>query len=233
MELVGRGQNNTSFAVRPFQEGDFAQMEEIEREVFPTMVPHTSFRREFRNRIAHYFVIYEQSRNINECTRISNRRPSSISIFRSRIINNSLGKVREFFSKTFSELHHTEQVIVGFIGVWYIVQESHIVSIAVRPEYRRQGFGELLLIGAIEHAMKFNINSMTLEVRVSNCIARNLYAKYNFCGRGLRKRYYTDDREDALIMTNDNLCQIEYRSRFYKLLNIHQRTRDGVERSLT
>lgn len=128
------------------------------------------------------------------------------------MINNLLGRVRGLFLRKFSELSDTEELIVGFIGFWYLVEESHIVSIVVRPEYRRRGFGELLLVGAIEHAMKSNINSMTLEVRVSNSIARNLYSKYNFHEKGVRKRYYTDDREDALIMTNGDLCQTKYRS---------------------
>ncbi len=212
MEVAESNQNKNSFAVRPFQEADFPQMEEIEREVFPTMAPRTSFRREFRNRLAHYLVIHKQGCNLDGGTNISCPPANSLSMFQSRVINNLLGRVRGLFLRKFSELSDTEELIVGFIGFWYLVEESHIVSIAVRPEYRRRGFGELLLDGAIEHAMKSNINSMTLEVRVSNSIARNLYSKYNFHEKGVRKRYYTDDREDALIMTNGDLCQTKYRS---------------------
>lgn len=212
MEVVESNQNKNSFAVRPFQEADFPQMEEIEREVFPTMAPHTSFRREFRNRLAHYLVIHKQGSNLDGRTNSSHRRANSLSIFQSRVINNLLDIVRGLFLTNSPALSDTEELIVGFIGFWYMVEESHIVSIAVRPGYRKRGFGELLLDGAIEHAMKSNINSMTLEVRVSNSIARNLYSKYNFHEKGVRKRYYTDDREDALIMTNEDLCQTKYRS---------------------
>ena len=222
MEVVQSNQSKSSFAIRSFQESDFSQMEEIEREVFPTMAPHTSFRREFRNRLAHYLVIHKQSSNFDKGTNISYRRANSLAIFTSPVINKLLGIVGKLFARNFPSPSDTEELIVGFIGFWYMVEESHIVSIVVRPRYRRRGFGELLLDGAIEHAMKSNINSMTLEVRVSNSIARNLYSKYNFHEKGVRKRYYTDDREDALIMSNEDLCQTKYRSRFYKMDTNHQ-----------
>jgi ribosomal-protein-alanine N-acetyltransferase len=88
--------------------------------------------------------------------------------------------------------------------------EAHIVSIAVREAYKRKGLGELLLIGSVEMAMRRDCQVVTLEARVSNEPAIALYRKYGFNEVGLRRRYYSDNGEDALIMTTDKLSSDEY-----------------------
>lgn len=90
--------------------------------------------------------------------------------------------------------------IAGYGGMWIIMDEAHITNIAVRPEYRGRKLGERLLRELIRTARFFGAVKMTLEVRVSNRIAQNLYEKLGFHGTGLRKRYYSDNNEDALIM---------------------------------
>jgi [ribosomal protein S18]-alanine N-acetyltransferase len=101
--------------------------------------------------------------------------------------------------------------ILGFIGLWFMAGEAHIINLAVRPGYRHKGVGELLLTRGIEAAQELDASMVTLEVRVSNLAAQRLYSKYGFTQRGVRKAYYTDDREDAAIMTVDNprdtVCQ--------------------------
>ena len=87
--------------------------------------------------------------------------------------------------------------MAGFVGLWYVVDEAHIVSIGVRSEYRGLGLGEMLLIAAIEQTRQMKSRVMTLEVRMSNYVAQNLYKKYGFTKRGVRRGYYTDNREDA------------------------------------
>lgn len=90
--------------------------------------------------------------------------------------------------------------IVGYCGLWVIVDEAHITNIAVLPEYRGKKFGEELLKKTIELAKEQGALSMTLEVRVSNKVAQNLYEKFGFQIGGVRKNYYTDNGEDAYVM---------------------------------
>lgn len=90
--------------------------------------------------------------------------------------------------------------IIGYCGMWLILDESHITNIAILPEYRGRKLGEALLNEVIEKAKKLGAHSMTLEVRVSNEAAQKLYRKFGFLNGGIRKRYYTDNYEDALVM---------------------------------
>ncbi len=90
--------------------------------------------------------------------------------------------------------------IIGYSGMWIIADEAHITNIAVLPAYRGQKLGEALLKKTIEVAKSYEAAVMTLEVRVSNEIAQNLYEKFGFQIGGLRKRYYTDNNEDAYVM---------------------------------
>lgn len=93
------------------------------------------------------------------------------------------------------------RLVVGYAGFWYIVDEAHISTIAVHPDWRGQGAGEQLLIGLLERALDLNAVKATLEVRVTNTRAQSLYRKYWFEEVGRRRRYYRDNGEDALLMT--------------------------------
>lgn len=95
--------------------------------------------------------------------------------------------------------------IVGYAGLWLMTDEAHVTTIAVHPDYRGRGVGELLLLGLIDHAMKLGAKWVTLEVRVTNDVAIALYHKYTFKEMGVRKGYYSDNREDALVMWTDPL----------------------------
>lgn len=90
--------------------------------------------------------------------------------------------------------------IVGYAGLWLIVDEGHITSIAVDTEYRNKGIGSLLLEGLIDLCRKLNSKAMTLEVRKSNESAKSLYKKYGFKEYGIRPGYYVDNKEDAIVM---------------------------------
>jgi ribosomal-protein-alanine N-acetyltransferase len=91
--------------------------------------------------------------------------------------------------------------IVGYGGFWFIIDEAHISTIAVHPDWRGQGVGENLFVAMLEQALDLGAQSVTLEVRVSNAAAQALYHKYEFEQTGRRKRYYRDNGEDALLMT--------------------------------
>lgn len=93
--------------------------------------------------------------------------------------------------------------IIGYIGMWIILDEGHITNIAVHHEWRGQGVGEFLMRSMEEHALKRGIVKMTLEVRVSNERAKSLYHKIGYLGHGIRPRYYLNNNEDALIMWKD------------------------------
>ncbi|QQE78605.1 ribosomal protein S18-alanine N-acetyltransferase [Alicyclobacillus sp. SO9] len=90
--------------------------------------------------------------------------------------------------------------IIGYAGVWLIVDEAHVTNIAVHPDMQGKRVGEGLLKQLFVLAVSRYIQRITLEVRVSNSVAQNLYRKYGFQGVGVRKGYYTDNGEDALIM---------------------------------
>jgi ribosomal-protein-alanine N-acetyltransferase len=96
-------------------------------------------------------------------------------------------------------------IVIGYAGMWVILDEGHITNIAVHPEYRGIGVGSLLLEALIEICKIEFIKSMTLEVRASNARAQNLYKKYGFLQNGIRKGYYRDNKENALIMWKYNI----------------------------
>ncbi|MCC7361475.1 MAG: ribosomal protein S18-alanine N-acetyltransferase [Anaerolineales bacterium] len=94
-----------------------------------------------------------------------------------------------------------ERPVVGYSGFWYILDEAHVSTIAVHPEWRGHGVGEHLFVHMLEQALDLGAVTATLEVRVTNERAQNLYAKYAFEVVGKRRRYYRDNGEDALLMT--------------------------------
>ena len=107
--------------------------------------------------------------------------------------------------------------IVGYGGLWLNVDEGHVTTIAVAPEYRGRGIGELLLNGLIDQALSLHTDMLTLEVRVSNIVAQQLYLKYGFRTSGTRPRYYTDNGEDALIMWTESVRTPAYQDRLRRL----------------
>ena len=106
---------------------------------------------------------------------------------------------------------------VAYAGVWLMVDEAHITTFAVLPEWRRQGIGERLLLAVLALAAELRAEVATLEVRLSNLPARRLYEKFGFRPVGLRPRYYSDNNEDALIMTSDPLDSPAMQDRLARL----------------
>ncbi|KXS42204.1 MAG: ribosomal-protein-alanine N-acetyltransferase [Candidatus Frackibacter sp. T328-2] len=90
--------------------------------------------------------------------------------------------------------------VIGYIGAWIILNESHITTLAISPDYRRQGVAKRLLSNLFGRLREEGVNKVTLEVRVSNQPARKLYTDYGFDEAGIRKNYYQDNQEDAVIM---------------------------------
>jgi ribosomal-protein-alanine N-acetyltransferase len=95
--------------------------------------------------------------------------------------------------------------LVGYAGMWLMVDEAHVTTFAIDPAWRRRRLGERLLIALLDLAIERRAGEATLEVRLSNLAARRLYEKFGFRPVGIRPRYYSDDNEDALIMTTERL----------------------------
>lgn len=93
-----------------------------------------------------------------------------------------------------------DKKVVGYAGMWHIVDEGHITNVAVMPEYQHYGIGNKLVEKLIEISIEKNIVGLTLEVRMGNLSAQKLYTKFGFKPQGIRKRYYSDTGEDAIIM---------------------------------
>ena len=110
-----------------------------------------------------------------------------------------------------------QEPILGYAGLWLIVDEGHICTLAVHPDRRGLRLGELLLVTLIERSCALNASVVTLEVRTSNLVAQRLYRKYGFDVVGLRKGYYSDNHEDALIMTTAPIYSAGYQNRFQEL----------------
>ena len=101
--------------------------------------------------------------------------------------------------------HPTGEQVVGYGGMWIVLDESHVTNIAVHPDFRGKKIGELILGGMMTRAVWRGARRMTLEVRKSNLVAQKLYVKLGFEPKGIRKDYYTDTKEDAIIMWKDRL----------------------------
>lgn len=211
------------YALRPMREGDLEQAAEIERDAFPTLFPPTSFRRELKNRLARYLVAWSRQ-DPPQLAEHAATSPAGIGRIIHRAANLWRGRPTAW--------QPGKPYIVGFLGTWYMPDEAHIVSVGVRTDYRGLGIGELLLIGAIEQAQRRRMRTVTLEVRVSNHIAQNLYKKYGFKTAGVRKAYYSDNREDALIMTASAIHSLSYREELRLLVESHQRRWGAADRTV-
>jgi len=107
--------------------------------------------------------------------------------------------------------------VAGYAGLWLMVDEAHITTFAVHPDLRRRRIGERMLQRLFEIASEMGADWMTLEVRVSNLAAQRLYEKYGFRRAGVRRRYYSDNNEDALIMWTERIRDRTVRERLATL----------------
>ena len=96
--------------------------------------------------------------------------------------------------------------LIGYGGFWHIMDEAHISNIALHPDHRRKGLGRKLLTRLLEQAVERGAAKATLEVRQSNEAAQRLYDSFGFKMTAVRKNYYSDEGEDALIMWNDDIA---------------------------
>ena len=214
----------TRYLVRTMTLDDIPQVMEVERDSFPTMWPPTAFKRELQqNSLARYIVVVEHRPDITTATIDG----PAVAAGSGGALERLFGEIRRFLSAdespTLAPLEQRPELVVGLIGLWLLPDEAHIVTFGVRRSHRRGGIGELLLISAIDLAQANTETVVTLECRVSNEPALALYEKYAFEKVGLRPRYYSDDHEDAYVLTTADVTTRKYRESFDELKSAHRR----------
>lgn len=110
-----------------------------------------------------------------------------------------------------------KNAVLGFAGIWLMLDEAHVVTVAVLPSERRRGFARRLVLALLDRAVEEGMTNATLECRVSNEAARSLYREFGFHEVGTRKRYYEDNGEDAVIMTTEAFDAPHHRSRIARI----------------
>jgi [ribosomal protein S18]-alanine N-acetyltransferase len=140
---------------------------------------------------------------VHEIERLSFRTPWPAYAFEQELKNNRLARY---------VVARAGEQVVGFAGIWLMVDEAHVTTFGVHPDWRRQGIGRQLLLNLVELSVTIGARRMTLEVRLSNGPAQSLYRTFGFEDAGRRHAYYTDDGEDALIMTTPDLSDPRMRS---------------------
>jgi [ribosomal protein S18]-alanine N-acetyltransferase len=209
--------SNKYYTTRPMQPEDLPQVAQIDREAFPTQWPPPSFSRELSNKLAHYLVVCTEQN-----TEQTEAKSSDVSPAQNQGL---LSGLRRLFGRENGPKPGTSKTsyVVGMVGLWLLFDEVHVITIAVRQSHQRQGIGEHLLISAIDLAIQLHAEVITLEVRPSNGGARALYQKYGFKEEGLRRRYYSDNNEDAIIMTTDKFSSKSFQDRFQRLKTEHNK----------
>jgi [ribosomal protein S18]-alanine N-acetyltransferase len=195
---------------------DVAEVSRVERRCFANPWPASAYRRELRNREQNYYVVLRA---------LADERPAATTNGQT----NGDGTTRLSDGlRVFPRLHllpfprrathppHGPH-IAGFAGMWIVFDEAHITTIGVDPPYRGRGFGELLLLALIDEAVRRGATWLTLEVRVSNAVAQDLYRKYGFVVQSTRRHYYSDNNEDAYVMWSRSLRDPAYLARIEEL----------------
>ena len=192
---------------------DVPRVTEIEHQAYPSTWPSSAYRKELQdNRWAHYIVVRdkqimeERMASSQETEKVRKGRPFPLSLLASR-----------------PPIAVEAASVVGFAGLWLMVDEAHVTTIALHPDYRGLGLGELMLATLIDISYDIGAKWVTLEVRISNYSAQNLYRKYGFREAGLRHRYYSDNQEDALIMWTEEINSAGYRQQFHELKGLLQK----------
>ncbi|MCH8920503.1 MAG: ribosomal protein S18-alanine N-acetyltransferase [Chloroflexi bacterium] len=200
---------------------DIAQVMEVEQQSFPSIWPPTAFKREIQqNRLGRYLVAVQRRDGAPH----GEETPPSIR-WQPGGLGRIVGGLRHILDGDETPPEERNELVVGFVGVWLLIEEAHIVTLAVRDDYRRCGVGELLLITIIETARLAGQEVVTLECRVSNAVALRLYEKYGFQRVGIRSRYYSDDHEDAYALSVSDIGTASYERRFERLRNEHRQRR--------
>jgi len=183
------------YVVEPMQLADVPTVAAIERDVFPMPWAASAFAYEVQANPHSYYLV-ARYRQLPEATSFQ-------------------GKLTSALHRLAGRRRSTE--IVGYAGFWLTANQAHISTLAVTPRHLHRGIGELLLAGLIDWACEVRATTITLEVRTSNLVAQSLYRKYGFETTGVRKGYYSDNGEDALVMNTKTITSASFQSDFQRL----------------
>ncbi len=198
------------YVVEPMIPADIPEVAALERSVFTLPWSRYAFEHEVQNNpMAHFLVLRKRKMDTITKTRTSRCSQHAVS-------NPS-----------------STPSLLGYGGFWLIIDEAHICTLAVHPEWRGKGLGELLLIHLINRASQLNAAVVTLEVRATNSVAQRLYRKYGLRKAGRRSRYYTDTGEDAIIMTTGPISSTGFHERLQLLQSALWRRLGGEATDLT
>jgi [ribosomal protein S18]-alanine N-acetyltransferase len=195
------------YFVEPLAEDDIPAVQEIERRSFATPWSLSTYRQEIRNQSSRYLVARESP----TLPPPREHRPPAPRGLLESLVDWLLRRPPPDPEPA------PTYPLVGYGGVWLSVDDGHITTIAIAPEQRGRGVGELLLISLIDQALDLGAERITLEVRVSNTVAQQLYLKYGFEPVGRRPRYYTDNGEDAMLMTTPLIREPAYQEQLKRL----------------
>lgn len=193
------------YLLAPMTSEDVPDVSQLERRCFTNPWPESAYYRELREPERNFYIVLRQEPAVPDEPgepREESRGPLAL-----------LPRLRR-------NTRLAARPLVGFAGMWTVYGEAHVTTIAVAPEQRGLGLGELLFLTLVREALRRGAEFVTLEVRVSNRAAQALYGKYGLTIQGVRPRYYSDNLEDAYIMTSPSLRDPAYRER---LLALRQR----------
>jgi ribosomal-protein-alanine N-acetyltransferase len=209
------------FSVRTAALEDLAMLESIEREAFPGVTPVTRLERDLTRQNGLYLAAtrgwHPEEQELGPRYAIATKAEKEDVSFTARLKRN----VDRYVLDRVARPTLPSGYIGGFVGLWFVLDEAHVVIIGLRESDRRKGIGELLLISAIAQAVENDSRVVTLEVRASNEPAIELYRKYGFQEVGLRLRYYSDNGENAVIMTTPPIQSDDYQNQFTTLVEQH------------
>lgn len=209
------------FRIEPMTIDDIAAVGRVERRCFSNPWPSSAYRRELQMPDRNYYVLM-RDHSIADGTEVADEPAGGETAEEAsrRAIRRSLlplGFGRRGDRRAQRRRANGLPPVVGFAGMWLMFDEAHITTIGVDPAYRGRHLGEWLLVALIDEALRRGANWLTLEVRVSNEAAQNLYRKYGFTVHGTRRRYYSDNNEDAYVMWSPALSDEAYQVRLNQL----------------
>jgi ribosomal-protein-alanine N-acetyltransferase len=201
---------NAVYRIEPMTQEDVAEVSRVERRCFSNPWPSSAYRRELRHPLQNAYIVlraYPAEAAPSE--------PQPHAATNGHEPNRNDHRPRALPRRTLLPFVRREPMpdqpsIAGFAGMWFMYDEAHITTIGVDPAYRGRHLGELLLLAMMDEALRREATWVTLEVRVSNTVAQRLYRKYGFAIHGTRRRYYSDNGEDAYIMWSHSLRDGSY-----------------------
>lgn len=183
------------YILEPMTLDDIEEVAVVERLCFTNPWPLAAYRRELRNDRGNYYIVLRDDPDADIVGDFPVQYGASAPRRQGRFAFWPLGK---------RDVRVTPPPIIGFAGMWHVMDEAHVTTIGVHPDYQGRGLGELLFSTLVDETIKRKATWLTLEVRVSNYGAQQLYRKYGFSIQGKRARYYTDNNEDAYIMWSES-----------------------------